>query len=66
MIVTMPHEAGRPKRRSWTGLPTSIDLIEMLPKWAQILVMVLGIVFFFYSVAHYGLGTTLLKTLLSP
>ena len=42
------------RHHPWTGLPSSIDLIEMLPAWAKVIVFVLGVVFFFYSVGHYG------------
>lgn len=62
----MPAETRQPKRRSWTGLPSSIDLIDSLPSWARKIVLVLGIDFFFYSVAHYGLGSTLLHVIFSP
>ena len=54
------------RRHSWTGLPTSFDLFEMLPAWAKVIVFVLGVVFFFYSVGHYGLGHTLLRVIFSP
>jgi hypothetical protein len=65
MIVMSPQT--RPsKRRSWTGLPSSIELIDALPSWARGIVIVLGVVFFFYSIAHYGLGSTLLHVIFSP
>lgn len=62
MSAQTPHS----KRRSWTGLPSSIELIDALPSWAKVIVIALGVVFFFYSVAHYGLGSTLLHTIFSP
>jgi len=57
-----PHS----KRRSWSGLPSSIELLDALPSWAKVIVVVVGIAGFFYSIAHYGLGSTLLHALFSP
>lgn len=62
----MSAQMRHPKRRSWTGLPSSIQLIDALPSWAKVIVVALGIAFFFYSIAHYGLGSTLLHTIFSP
>lgn len=56
----------RPKRRSWSGMATSIDLFDKLPSWAKVTVYVLGVVGFFYCVARYGLGSTLLHVIFSP
>ena len=65
-MVAMSAQTPHPQRRSWTGLPSSIELIDALPKWAQVIVIVVGVMLFFYSVAHYGLGSTLLHTIFSP
>ena len=62
----MSAQTQHSKRRSWTGLPTSIELIDALPTWAKVIVMVLGVACFFYSIAHYGLGSTLLRVIFSP
>jgi hypothetical protein len=65
-MATMPVQTPHSKRRSWTGLPSSIELIDALPSWAKVIVVVLGVACFFYSVAHYGLGSTLLHAIFSP
>lgn len=62
----MPAQRSHPKQRSWTGLPTSIELIDSLPKWAKVVVVVIGLGCFCYSIAHYGVGRTLLRTIFSP
>lgn len=54
------------KRRSWDGLPSSMQLIDALPSWAKVIFLVLGGAGFLYSIAHYGLGTTLLHAIFSP
>jgi hypothetical protein len=55
------------KVRHSRGLPhSSIDLLEMLPSWAQVIVCVVGVVGFFYGVAHYGLGRMLLRAIFGP
>ena len=54
------------KRRSWTGLPSSIQLIDALSLWAKAVVIALGVIGFFYCVAHFGLGSTLLHAIFSP
>lgn len=65
-MASMPAQTPNSKRRSWTGLPSSIQLIDALPSWARVIVVVLGVVFFFYPIAHYGLGSTLLRMIFSP
>jgi hypothetical protein len=40
--------------------------IDRLPGWEQAILAALGIIFFIYSVAHYGLASTLLHTIFSP
>lgn len=55
-----------PKRHSTVGFPSSIKLIDALPAWAKAILLVLGGACFFYSIAHYGLGSTLLHAIFSP
>ena len=51
----------------WNSLPSSsIELIDRLPRWAKVIVMVVGGFCFLYSIAHYGLGSTLLRVIFSP
>ena len=56
----------QPRRHSWATLPSSIKLIDALPLWAKVIFLVLGGACFLYSIAHYGLGTTLLRAIFSP
>ncbi len=62
----MSAQTPRSKRYSWTGLPSSIELIDALPPWAKVIVFVIGVAGFFYSIAHYGLGSTVLHVIFSP
>jgi hypothetical protein len=65
-MVAMSPQTRHSKRGSRAGLPSSIELIDALPSWAKVIVIVLGVAFFFYSIAHYGLGSTLLHVIFSP
>jgi hypothetical protein len=56
----------QPRRRSSVALPSSIKLIDALPLWAKVIFLVLGGACFLYSIAHYGLGNTLLHAIFSP
>jgi hypothetical protein len=62
----MPAQGPHFKQRSWTGLPTSIELIGAVPSWAKLVLILLGLGCLFYSIAHYGLGRTLLRAIFSP
>jgi hypothetical protein len=62
MVAKKPHS----KRHSQDGLPSSIQLIDALPKWGKVIFLVLGGICFLYSIAHYGLGSTLLHAIFSP
>jgi len=62
----MPARRPHSKQHSWIGLPSSIELIDALPSWAKMVVYVLGLGCFFYSITHYGLGRTLLRSIFSP
>lgn len=61
VVAKKPHS----KRHSWDALPSSIKLIEALPSWARVIFLVLGSICFLYTIAHYGLGTTLLHAIFS-
>ena len=56
----------QPRRHSSAALTSSIKLIDELPFWAKVIFLVLGVACFLYSIAHYGLGTTLLHAIFSP
>jgi hypothetical protein len=56
----------QPRRHSSVALTSSIKLIDALPLWAKVIFLVLGGACFLYSIAHYGLGTTLLHAIFSP
>ena len=58
--------AARKSHLLWDSLPSSIELIDKLPSWAKVIVLVVGGVCFLYSIAHYGLGATLLRVIFSP
>jgi hypothetical protein len=62
MATEKPH----PRRNSSDAFPSSIKLIDALPSWAKVIFLVLGGTCFLYSIAHYGLGTTLLHAIFSP
>jgi hypothetical protein len=62
MATEKPH----PRRHSSDAFPSSIKLIDALPLWAKVIFLVLGGTCFLYSIAHYGLGTTLLHAIFSP
>ena len=62
----MAADESDPKRQSRGRFPSSINLIDALPTWAKVIVFVLGGACFVYSVAHYGLGSTLLHAIFSP
>ena len=62
MTTRKPH----PRRQSSDALPSSIKLIDALPLWAKVIFLVLGGTCLVYSIAHYGLGDTLLHAIFSP
>lgn len=62
----MASRRSHSKGLSWGVLPSSIELIDKLPSWAKVIFLVAGVACFFYSIAHYGLGTTLLRAIFSP
>ncbi len=62
----MAAEKPSSKRRWWAALRSPAEWIDALPSWAKVIVLVLGGAFFFYSIAHDGLGTTLLRVIFSP
>jgi hypothetical protein len=62
MATEKPH----PRRHSSDAFPSSIKLIDALRLWAKVILLVLGGTCFLYSIAHYGLGTTLLHAIFSP
>jgi hypothetical protein len=62
MAIEKPH----PRRNSPGASPSSIKFIDALPLWAKLIFLVLGGTCFLYSIAHYGLGTTLLHAIFSP
>jgi hypothetical protein len=58
--------AAKKSHHSWNSLSSSIELIDRLPRWAKVIVTVVGGFCFLYSIAHYGLGATLLRVIFSP
>ena len=58
----------KPHLRSLSSgrFPSSIKLFDALPLWAKAIFLVLGGICFLYSIAHYGLGTTLPHAIFSP
>jgi hypothetical protein len=58
--------AARKSHHSWNSLPSSIELIDKLPWWSKVIFLVVGGFCFLYSIAHYGLGATLLRVIFSP
>jgi hypothetical protein len=45
---------------------SSLDLMDRLPTWAKLIVMVIGVAAGLYAIAHYGLRSLLLHTIFSP
>jgi hypothetical protein len=45
---------------------STLGLMERLPAWGKLIVIVLGIVCGLYAIAHYGLGSLVLHAIFSP